>query len=213
MSTQQRRIVSLKSERKSQTGGGSRVPNKDSQEAKTHPTQDAEVPSTTASQNERPDPLDPSGELTPFERNQIFIRAAAGNIEDINSLVEAGIIEAPQDTSAESEEPETPTDTKIRTPRDQNEQKKAIDLAKLGIIEQPEGETTTNTMLALARAGLDLATQYLPQGSDANRIATGTRGLLNNLGLPGAEADPRVEDFANRATRGVTTVRNILGGF
>jgi hypothetical protein len=199
MSTQQRRIASLESERKSQTGGVSQVSSESSQAAWEYETQDAEVPSTTTDQNER---IDENGNLTPFEINQALIRAAVElRTQRLNEQLAA------------LEEPETPTDTKIRTPRDQNEQKKAIDLAKLGIIEQPEGETTTNTMLALARAGLDLATQYLPQGSDANRIATGTRGLLNNLGLPGAEADPRVEDFANRATRGVTTVRNILGGF
>lgn len=135
-----------------------------------HPTATAKIPSsgTSSKSNDR---LDPNGELTPFERNQIFTRAAAGD------------------------------------------EKAIIQLVKAGIIEKPTGEATSNAMLGLLRAGLDVASQYLPQGTDASRLSTGARGLLDNLGIAGAEANPLVEDYTNRGTRAVGTIRNILGGF
>jgi hypothetical protein len=165
---QTRQISSLGNPRQSQSGN---IESFEDFDPVSHPIAQAEIPSTSTSRNAVNDALDPNSDLTPFERNQIFTRAAAGD------------------------------------------DKALIQLAKAGILERSATEPTPSTMLALVRAGLDIATQYLPQGTEASRIATGARGLINNLGLPGAEADPRVEDYTNTATRGITTVRNILGGF
>jgi hypothetical protein len=87
--------------------------------------------------------------------------------------------------------------------------------AVLQASEQAEalGVPFSTFAIPLARAGLDLAAQYLPQGSQAQQIATGARRIGDILGLPQASSNPTVEVYTNRAINAITTGRNILRGF
>jgi hypothetical protein len=88
-------------------------------------------------------------------------------------------------------------------------------LAILQASDQAEalGVPLSTFALPLARAGLDLAAQYLPQGSQAQQIATGARRIGDILGLPQASSNPTVEVYTNRAINAINTGRNILRGF
>lgn len=91
-------------------------------------------------------------------------------------------------------------------------------LAVLQASDQAEaaGEPFATFALPLARAGIDLAAQFLPQGSQAQQIATGARRIGDVLGIPQASSNPTVEVYTNRAINAVNTVRGVrglLGGF
>jgi hypothetical protein len=86
-------------------------------------------------------------------------------------------------------------------------------LAVLQASDQAEaaGVPFSTFALPLARAGIDIAAQFLPQGSQAQQIATGARRIGDVLGVPQASSNPTVAVYTNRAINAVNTVRNVRG--